>query len=602
MQGIIAARLDALESDEKSLLQAASVVGKVFWRGSVAAIAEISLWDAEEQLHALERKELVRRDRRASVAGETEYAVRHVLVRDVAYGQIPRARRADLHLRAAQWIESLGDERTEDRAEMLAHHYVTALELRRAAGGDAAVLETPARLALREAGNRAYALSALEASATFHARALELWPKDDPDYPRLLLERGRALSWLRAEGIPELLEAADLFRAAGQDEAAAEAEANLGDVYRFNGQQQTSLAHHERAIALIADLPETRVTAWIRALAWRAALLAGQRVSLEESTRILALAEELGTAEEVLMARITFGLAQGAQRRPVRRDRHPRARARARATGELASRRSCLCKPRKRLSAIVGDLVGAGHAHREGFELSRHLGSRLEHPLVAECALDDFIAGDWDAAIDRATSYLEHRGGGRVHGPGRVPRARDGRRGAGRWSLPPKRTRAAMIDSARENREPQTLLATLGEGARLALDAREPERSRLLFDELAAAYPTFDSVEVDVTQVSGFLAAAALGRARELGAQLDRVAYGNPWVEACKHIAAGRLGEAGDVLHAREAHAYAAMTWLLEAELVGSETRRLPDAIAFFERAGATSYLEHAARLLEASA
>ena len=85
---------------------------------------------------------------------------------------------------------------------MLAHHYVAALELTRAAGGDAAALEAPARIALREAGNRAYALSALECSARFHARALELWPEDDPEYPRLLLERGRALAWLRAEGVP----------------------------------------------------------------------------------------------------------------------------------------------------------------------------------------------------------------------------------------------------------------------------------------------------------------------------------------------------------------------------------------------------------------
>ncbi len=105
-----------------------------------------------------------------------------------------------------------------------------------------------------------------------------------------------------------------------------------------------------------------------------------------------------------------------------------------------------------------------------------------------------------------------------------------------------------------------------------------------------------------MTQVGGFLAAAALGRTAELGALLDRVAYGNPWVEACKHIVAGRLDEAGDALHAREAHAYAALTRLLEAELLGSETRCLPDAIAFFERAGATAYLARAARLLEASA
>ena len=68
------------------------------------------------------------------MAGETEYAFAHVLVRDVAYGQIPRAARAGRHLHAAGWIESLG--RPEDHAEMLAHHYLSALELARAANQD----------------------------------------------------------------------------------------------------------------------------------------------------------------------------------------------------------------------------------------------------------------------------------------------------------------------------------------------------------------------------------------------------------------------------------------------------------------------------------
>ena len=48
----------------------------------------------DEHLHALERKEFLRRERRSAVGGETQYAFRHVLVRDVAYGQIPRARAA----------------------------------------------------------------------------------------------------------------------------------------------------------------------------------------------------------------------------------------------------------------------------------------------------------------------------------------------------------------------------------------------------------------------------------------------------------------------------------------------------------------------------
>ena len=95
----------------------------------------------EQRLRALVRKEFVRRERRASVEGEAEYAFNHVLVRDVAYGQIPRSGRAEKHRRAAEWIESLG--RAEDQAELLAYHYGSALELARLSGaddGDLAVL------------------------------------------------------------------------------------------------------------------------------------------------------------------------------------------------------------------------------------------------------------------------------------------------------------------------------------------------------------------------------------------------------------------------------------------------------------------------------
>ena len=116
-------------------------------------------WTVEESLHRLERKEFVRRERRSSVATETEYAFRHVLVRDVAYGQVPRALRAEKHRLAAEWIEALSADR-EDRAEMLAHHYLSALEFARAAGQEVESIAERARVALREAGDRAYTLSA----------------------------------------------------------------------------------------------------------------------------------------------------------------------------------------------------------------------------------------------------------------------------------------------------------------------------------------------------------------------------------------------------------------------------------------------------------
>jgi predicted ATPase len=148
VQGIIAARLDALSADEKAAVQNGAVFGKVFWSGALAALDAADAAGVEQCLRALVRKEFVRRERRSSVGGQDEYAFRHVLVRDVAYGQIPRAERAERHRRAAEWIDSLS-ERTEDLADLLAHHYVSALEY-----GARDLGERAAR-ALREAGRRA---------------------------------------------------------------------------------------------------------------------------------------------------------------------------------------------------------------------------------------------------------------------------------------------------------------------------------------------------------------------------------------------------------------------------------------------------------------
>lgn len=596
VQGIIAARLDALEQGEKAVLQTASVVGKVFWLGSVAAIAGISAWEAEERLHALERKEFVRRDRRASVAGETEYAVRHVLVRDVAYGQIPRVRRADLHIRAAQWIESLGHDRSEDRAEMLAHHYVAALELIRAAGGETAPIEEAARQALREAGNRAYALSALKSAAGLYAKALELWPKDDPAYPRLLLELGETLLWMSNEGGPELEEASELLLAAGAREEAAVAQETLGHIHWLRGEQRIARVHYARSMELIEGLPETRMTASIRAATWRTMLLANEHASLEEGQRILALAEELGSTEDILTARINLGLgyAYNGDPQSAVRDLELALDRSLQANSHLATR-ACL-----NLASIIGtagDLGRSAALHREGVELGRRFGSHHEYWLLAECAIDDYTAGAWDAAIAGASAFLGHGSAARYmeHGARAVLAATSAARGA---RLEADEHARVMLTHAREIGDPQALWGAIGECARLAIETGARGEAQSFVRELVAALSAAESFQIDVHQIGGFVAAAALGLGHDLGEHLGKAAFDSPWVEACRHIVEGRLGEAGDALHAHEARTYAAMVRLLEADLAGRETPGLRDAIVFYESVGARAYLARGEALL----
>src|SRR5262249_57462368 len=110
--------------------------------------------------------------------GETQEGFVDIRLRDVAYGQIPRAARAGKHVRAAGWIESLA--RPEDQAEMLAHHYLSALELSHAADQDATDLAPRARPALQRAGDRSFALNAFPPPLAYYPAPLHPCPPHPP--------------------------------------------------------------------------------------------------------------------------------------------------------------------------------------------------------------------------------------------------------------------------------------------------------------------------------------------------------------------------------------------------------------------------------------
>ena len=154
----------------------------------------------KKALHRLERREFVLRERRWTVAGENEFAFRHVLVREVAYGQIPRAERGAKHRRVADWIDPFG--RPDDLAELLAHHYIAMLDY---SEPDVELAGGPTG-ALGEAGDRALALNAYGAAAGFYRRALDI---GGPEKRGLLLfGLGSALAPLAdAEAVDRLREA-----------------------------------------------------------------------------------------------------------------------------------------------------------------------------------------------------------------------------------------------------------------------------------------------------------------------------------------------------------------------------------------------------------
>jgi predicted ATPase len=121
VQAVLAARIDLLPSLEKAALQAASVVGRMFWVGPVRELV-----GGEPDFGLLEERDFIRRRQGSSMAGEQEYAIKHALTREVAYTSLPKAKRARLHAGFAAWLEHAGGGRGES-APLLAHHYAEAV-------------------------------------------------------------------------------------------------------------------------------------------------------------------------------------------------------------------------------------------------------------------------------------------------------------------------------------------------------------------------------------------------------------------------------------------------------------------------------------------
>jgi class 3 adenylate cyclase/tetratricopeptide (TPR) repeat protein len=178
LHALIASRLDQLGPAEKRLAQNASVIGTTFWPGAVAAMNGIG-GDLEEGLVELERRDLVRPGGASRITSEREYAFKHVLIRDVSYGQLPKGRRAVLHRRFADWIAGLPG--VEDEfSEFVAYHLEQACLTARAV---ARPLESPpvdaAVEALMRAAAKAERREGFREAERFYTRALELADEAD---------------------------------------------------------------------------------------------------------------------------------------------------------------------------------------------------------------------------------------------------------------------------------------------------------------------------------------------------------------------------------------------------------------------------------------
>ena len=222
VQALIAARIDRLEPQARTLLQRAAVIGRNFWGGAITHLAP-EFEDVGCVLDDLLLRDFVVREQRSTISGENAYRFKHVLIREVAYGGLSKASRAEHHLRFADWLsERAGDELLEIRAYHLDHASALLAELD---GAPPADLAARAAEVLEEAGRRALAREAYRPARHLLLRSVELGPT---------LER----RWLAARAAARM---GDWTAVPPEMEAVREEAAELGE-HKIQGRALTALA------------------------------------------------------------------------------------------------------------------------------------------------------------------------------------------------------------------------------------------------------------------------------------------------------------------------------------------------------------------------
>lgn len=185
LAGVLQARLDRLDSLERTALQRASVVGRVFWNTAIEAISpdfQLEPGRLQASLAVLHAKELIFPNAVSTFSDTQEYSFKHALLREVTYETVLKRQRTQYHARVAEWLSAASGERRGEYLPVIADHFERAGDTAKAAS------------ALTEAGEQALGVSAFNDAFRFFQRALSLLPPETKrDETHLNLKLGETL-------------------------------------------------------------------------------------------------------------------------------------------------------------------------------------------------------------------------------------------------------------------------------------------------------------------------------------------------------------------------------------------------------------------------
>jgi len=300
LKALLAARLDRLEAAERDVLERGAVEGELFHRGAVQALAP-SEAQVAPRLMALVRKELIRPDR-PLLPAEDGFRFCHLLIRDAAYDALPKATRAELHERFADWLDHHGAALVE-RDELVGYHLQQAYHFRTELGdtdGKAGTLGERAAAHLSVAALRAETRADFHAVANLLERALALGISDPSERARVQIGFGYALYEIgrRAESAVILAACIDTATSLGEQGLATRALVQLSTQRAVSEPQldpAEMLAVAEQAVEIFAALADSSGLARAERLAALALNRQGRnRESLAAAERALLHAEGSG--------------------------------------------------------------------------------------------------------------------------------------------------------------------------------------------------------------------------------------------------------------------------------------------------------------------
>jgi predicted ATPase/class 3 adenylate cyclase len=308
LQGLISSRLDSLAHRDKQLAHDASVVGAVFWAGAVAHLGAMDgmvVTDPQPGLQTLARQDFIRPNPTSSIVGEHEYAFKHILIRDVAYNQVPKGRRVVLHVRFSDWV-TIMPSATDEFVEIVAWHLEQACRLSREVARSP--IEPPflaAAGALANAARRAERREGLREAFRYYTRALDVLGEEYAERRlELRLRRSDIMMMLGQlkEASEELQEVIEEAAALDSPEVSGEGLLLLGDIDQRQGRAAEAgrrLAEAAEFARVVGD-PNLRVKVAFVSSALRADFYAEYDQAIEDLRKAVAVAEEL--ADEALAA------------------------------------------------------------------------------------------------------------------------------------------------------------------------------------------------------------------------------------------------------------------------------------------------------------